>query len=200
MAAVVAFGALVFWATAAHTFVYSDPAAPSGTPAGNTNATAAATAASSNAAAKPARLVIPSLGISAAVEDVGLNAQGNMRAPWSFSEVTWYQAGTVPGRAGSAVMAGHVDNGLGLAGVFKDLGNLNIGDDVYVVTGSGTKLHFKVSDIQTYPHDQVPVDQIFISNDGAAHLNLITCEGTWVTGQDTYDHRLVVYTTLVSGS
>ncbi|HUO56244.1 MAG TPA: class F sortase [Candidatus Paceibacterota bacterium] len=145
----------------------------------------------------PSRLIIPSLHINANVQHVGVNAAGNMRAPDNFTDVSWYEYGTVPGFRGSAVMAGHVDNGLGLDGVFKHLDQLKIGDDVYVQTNGGAMLHFIVSDIEVYPYQNVPTSLLFSRND-TARLNLITCTGSWVPGgADTYDHRIVIYTTLV---
>jgi LPXTG-site transpeptidase (sortase) family protein len=141
----------------------------------------------------PSRLIIPSLGINANIQYVGVNAQGNMRAPDNFTDVSWYQYGTVPGMIGSAVMAGHVDNGLGLDGVFKHLTDLKVDDDVYIQTIGGTRLHFKVSDIEVYPYQSVPTTTLFAQHD-AARLNLITCDGSWVSGGDTYDHRIVIYT------
>src|SRR5581483_3680239 len=86
----------------------------------------------SSSADLPARLIIPSLHIDAPVEYVGVNAAGNMRAPSNFTDVAWYDRGTVPGTQGSAVMDGHVDNGLGLPGVFKNLATLQPGADIYV--------------------------------------------------------------------
>jgi sortase (surface protein transpeptidase) len=145
----------------------------------------------------PARLIIPALGINANVQQVGVNATGAMGVPSNFTDVAWYRDGTTPGQLGSAVIDGHVDNGLGLDGVFKHLADIKIGDDVYVQTKAGTKLHFVVSDIESYPYHDVPTDKIFNPTD-AQRLNLITCEGAWVSGGRTYDHRLVVYTTLVS--
>lgn len=154
-----------------------------------------ALARSTNEASLPARLRIPRLSIDAAVQRVGLAKSGNMAVPTNYSDVGWYRLGTVPGAQGSAVMDGHVDNGLSLPGVFKHLGDIKTGDDVYVDMGSGT-LHFVVTGVEIYPYKEVPVETVFKQND-AARLNLITCEGTWVSGDKTYDHRLVIYTTLV---
>jgi LPXTG-site transpeptidase (sortase) family protein len=144
----------------------------------------------------PSRLVIPSLGINAHIQYVGENALGNMRAPDNFTDVAWYEYGTVPGTVGSAVIDGHVDNGLGLDGVFKHLSDIVVGADVYIETAGGATLHFKVSDIEVYPYQSVP-ETLFTQND-ATRLNLITCDGNWVTGGDTYDQRVVIYTRLVN--
>ena len=95
-----------------------------------------------------------------------------------------------------AVIAGHVDNGLALPGVFKHLDELKIGDDVYVERKDGTELHFKVTVIQKYPYRNVPLKTLFSRRD-LPRLNLITCGGTWVPGERSYDERLVVYSELV---
>jgi len=146
---------------------------------------------------QPARLLIPALGIDAHIQYVGVNGSGNMGTPSNFTDVAWYKFGTAPGEIGSAAIDGHVDNGLGLAGVFKRLGDLKVGDDVYVTRKNGEKLHFKVYNVVSYPYTDVPLDLIFNKADGR-FLNLITCEGTFIKNEKTYDQRLIVYTRLVS--
>lgn len=145
---------------------------------------------------EPERLVIPKIGIDAHVQHVGLTAGGAMGIPSNFTDVAWYQYGPAPGFLGSAVVDGHLDNGLGLAGVFKRLGELEAGDDVYVERVDGTRLHFKVREVALYDYKAVPLDRVFNRSDGA-YLNLITCEGSWVRRDRTYDERLIVYTELV---
>lgn len=121
-----------------------------------------------------------------------------MGTPSNFTDVAWYKYGPVPGALGSAVIDGHVDNGLALAGVFKHLVDIKIGDRVTTVTRDGSQLQFAVVAIETYPYQDTPSSTIFATATDTARLNLITCEGTWVPGGKTYDHRLVVYTQLVS--
>lgn len=146
-------------------------------------------------AEEPVRLIIPSIGINANVQKVGVNSKGNMGVPNNFTDVAWYKQGSAPGQLGSAVIDGHVDNGLGLAGVFKNLSSVTVGDDVQVQTKEGSLLHFTVERVETYPYQDVPVQDIFTSSD-TERLNLITCDGAWVAGQKTYDHRLVVFARL----
>lgn len=141
---------------------------------------------------KPVRLEIPSLDIDAKVQYVGVNGKGEMGIPSNFRDVAWYRYGTVPGQLGSAVVAGHVDNGLGLPAVFWDLKEMQIGDDVYVVAQDGSKLRFTVMDIATYPYADSPAERIFAEDD-QARLNLITCAGSWLKGLRTYSERLVIY-------
>ena len=143
----------------------------------------------------PARLRIPVLGINAAVQQTGINAHGAMGVPTNFTDVAWYDLGPLPGKRGSAVIDGHVDNGLALAGVFKQLANIKKGDDIFVDTKDGHTLHFVVTDIEIYPYQSVPTDIIFNRAD-TARLNLITCDGTWVKSGKTYNERLVVFAEL----
>lgn len=179
----------VFVTTLIHATVYAPDSTDSNIPVPT-----ATTPVTADTASEPKQLLIPSLSINARVQHVGVNAKGMMAAPSNFTDAAWYKYGTVPGKLGSAVIDGHVDNGLALAGVFKHLGDIKVGDDVYVVTASGTKLHFVVSDVETYPYTDGPTEKIFNARD-AAHLNLITCAGTWTKGGHTYNERLVVYTT-----
>ncbi len=145
----------------------------------------------------PVRLIIPSLGIDANVQNVGITAKGTMAVPNNFTDVGWYKYGAVPGTMGSAVMAGHVDNALALPGVFKHLNNIKIGDDVIVRTKEGRDMHFIVEDVESYPVEDAPADRIFNNSDGA-HLNLVTCEGDWLQKEHQYNRRLVVYTHFAS--
>ncbi len=143
----------------------------------------------------PLRLTIPSLSIDADVERVGINIKGNMAAPSSYADVGWYKYGTVPGEKGSAVIAGHLNNGLGLNGVFMNLDQIEVGDDIIVETKGGESLRFEVTKIATYAHTEVPTEELFTKDD-TARLNLITCEGGWVQSEKTYEERLVVYSVL----
>lgn len=187
--AVTALAVIVFATTLARAVLY----VPSGEVASST-LEAMAPARTALPSDLPQRLRIPTLSINATVQRVGIGKSGAMAVPTNFTDVAWYRLGTVPGVVGSAVMDGHVDNGLALAGVFKHLGEITVGDDVYVDTATST-LHFVVTDIENYPYKDVPLEKVFLQHD-TARLNLITCEGAWVQGEKTYDHRLVVYTQL----
>jgi sortase A len=145
----------------------------------------------------PTRISIPKINLDTEVESVGLTYSGNMSTPKKLMNTGWYKYGTVPGNKGSAVIDGHVDNGLGLAAVFKNLKQLAIGDDVYVKNNLNQELHFRVIDTQIYYYKDVPLTLMFNRDDGPSYLNLITCDGNWIPEEKTDDHRLVVYTKLV---
>lgn len=143
------------------------------------------------AISKPARLIIPSIGLDADVLSVGQNDKGEMDVPSGKSDdVGWYKYGTMPGKIGSAVIDAHV------YAAFSQLKYLPVGGDVYVVTMDGTKLHFVVADSRVYELSELSSKMLFGRKD-AKRLNLITCAGAFVQSMGTYSHRLVVYTTFV---
>ncbi len=141
------------------------------------------------------RLVIPSVGISAHIQNVGIDSDGNMAVPTSTKEVGWYEDGAEIGAEGNAVIAGHVSSWRGPI-MFAKLRDLNKGDDVHVLTSDNRVLNFKVTDKQSYAVDDAPLDKIFGYTDKKM-VNLITCEGGWNILQQTFSHRLVVFTEYV---
>jgi LPXTG-site transpeptidase (sortase) family protein len=141
---------------------------------------------------KPIRLIIPPLRINARVQDVGVGKSGNMAVPSNFTDVGWYRYGPIPGEKGSAVIAGHMDNALAFDGVFHRLGEMKVGDRISVVLSDNIKVDFAVYAVDSYSYDAVPVDLLFNRNDGT-YLNLVTCGGTWIQEEKSYDRRVVVF-------
>jgi sortase A len=138
----------------------------------------------------PALLIIPKINVHADVEKVGITAKGNMATPRNYTDVGWYKFGVIPGEMGSAVMAGHVNNGLSFPAVFAELDLLQAGDDVYVTDITGTRLHFKITSKAVYDFNE-NVPEVFTQKDGR-YLKLITCTGAWQEDLRTHDKRLVV--------
>lgn len=143
--------------------------------------------------APPSRLIIPDLRIDTIIESVGRTQDGAMESPSNFRDVAWYKEGARPGEDGSAVVAGHLDNALGMSGVFKNLDTLSTGSYVYVQTALNEEMRFRVMRVAEYPYDEVPTRELF-DKDGGIYLNLITCSGSWLREHKTYDHRFIVYT------
>lgn len=146
---------------------------------------------------EPKNISIPKINVNAAVESVGEDSSGKMDVPKGVFNAGWYNLGYKPGEKGSAVMAGHLDTVTGAPAVFYNIDKLQAGDKVIITDRSGKNLTFEVTDVQTYPFDKVPLQEVFGSND-KPRLNLITCTGVWNTGSRNYSNRLVVYTELRS--
>lgn len=143
----------------------------------------------------PVKLVIPKLNIDTKIQEVGITSNGNMAAPNNFSDTGWYKYGTIPGNIGSAVIAGHVNNGIALPAVFSELKTLQEGDDIYITNEDDQLLHFKVVKSDVYDFNAEPVE-VFTEDYGKL-IKLITCTGTWVKKYGTHDKRLVVSAILV---
>jgi LPXTG-site transpeptidase (sortase) family protein len=142
-------------------------------------------------------LVIPTIGVNVGVHAMGLTAEGKMAVPDNYTEVGWYRFGYRPGEKGSAVMGAHVDNGGKINGVFKHLKNVSVGDKMYVGDGDGNVYVYKVTERKVYDYKTAVTNDVFLRKD-AKRLNLITCYGTWLPKENTYNQRLVVFAELIA--
>lgn len=143
----------------------------------------------------PALIEIPAIEARAEVIQVGQTADGHMEAPVDIHTIGWYELGTKPGDTGNAVVAGHVD-GLSGPGTFYHLKKLEKGDKIYIIGTDGTQLVFKVRDKKSYAPQDAPINKIF-GGSSEAHLNLITCTGTFNNSIGHYEERLVIYADLI---
>lgn len=141
---------------------------------------------------KPIRLKIPSIGVDASIEHVGLTFDGAMGVPTNPESVAWFNLGPRPGELGSAVLAGHVDWIDTSSAVFEALHTLREGDVIYVEDDQGATRTFIVQKTVLYDKDDDAMD-VFYSSDGISHLNLITCAGGWDPVQQTYKERFIVF-------
>ena len=139
----------------------------------------------------PVRLIIPKIKVDANVLHLGLTKEGNMDVPPDHVNVSWYKYGPHPGETGSAVIAGHLE-GVKEFGVFINLGKLVAGDTISILDDKGVTTVFTVRETRLYSQNERPTE-VFNDANGA-HLNLITCTGTWSNAQQRYSKRLVVFT------
>jgi|SRR5688572_19509292 len=141
---------------------------------------------------EPVRISIPSIAVDAAIEKVALAKDGSMDVPEHPDDTGWYALGPRPGEQGSAAIAGHVDRKDGGAAVFTDLHKVRSGDRIAVQDDKGAVVAFAVREVRRYDADADASD-VFTSNDGKAHLNVITCVGAWDARANRYAERLVVF-------
>ena len=146
----------------------------------------------------PIHLVVPSLGISVRLTELGLTASGAVQLPSSFSVPGWYDEGYAPGQIGSAVILGHVDSVSG-PGVFYRLLDMKVGQKVQVSLADGQSLTFKVIGLRQYAKNHFPLTLIYGPKSYSA-LNLVTCGGAFDTTTHHYLSNIVVFTKLASNS
>ena len=135
------------------------------------------------------RVVIPRIGVDAAIEPVGRDGNGAMTSPESLDTVGWFDQGPKPGQSGDAVLDGHF--GLpSVPAVFRDLHKLRPGDAVQVSWPDGRVAVFRVVAIAAVTSSAQPAG--LFATAGPARLSLITCAGTWDQSLRTYTERLIV--------
>jgi LPXTG-site transpeptidase (sortase) family protein len=143
----------------------------------------------------PVAITSPKIGLNVPVVPVGLTPGHAVDVPNTLKLSGWYTGSPLPGARGSSLIDGHVGNSIGTPGVFANLHKLSIGDSIYVKDKNGNTEHFIVRDMKVYVLADVPMGYI-LANTNEKRLNIITCAGNWVPSQQTFDHRLVVYTEL----
>ncbi len=143
----------------------------------------------------PIRIKIPQLNVDAPVIPVGLTASGAMDAPHTITEVGWYSGSVRPGMIGTAVMDGHVAQIRGgiatQPGVFSRLNELHVGDVFQIVDDRGETISFVVRESRLFDPSS-DTTALFTSADGKAHLNIITCDGSWDPIAASFSQRLVI--------
>ena len=143
----------------------------------------------------PRQLEIPAINVASVVEPVGVNQQGNMVAPSDWRDVSWYQPGFKPGERGNAVFSGHLDWDDRQA-VFWELDELTYGDIVRV-SGDNRELIYMITDSRHYDYQMSDTSQIF-GKASISQIKLITCDGEFIEGSDTYQKRLIVTGKLIT--
>jgi len=140
----------------------------------------------------PLRIKIPKIDINAPLEYKGLTSSGDLDVPEEAENAAWYNLGPRPGEIGSAIIDGHFGYENQRPAVFDYLHTLKRGDLLYVEDDTGQTITFEVKQLSTYGPDEKP-KEVFNTQDGQAHLNIVTCAGSWDKKRRTYSKRLVVF-------
>ncbi len=140
------------------------------------------------------RIAIPAIGVNAPVVSLGLNADGTLEVPSSFSVAGWWSGGPFPGQIGPAVIVGHVSSVAG-PGVFYKLGDLVPGDRVTITAPSGTVSTFSVVRSLEVSKDAFPTQLVYgpVSD---PELRLITCSGSFNSSTGHFVDNLIVFAKL----
>jgi LPXTG-site transpeptidase (sortase) family protein len=141
----------------------------------------------------PVLIKIAKINVDAVINPVGLTPTGEMVSAYGPFDTAWFDLGPRPGNIGSAVINGHFGHWkIGVGSVFDNLDKLVKGDKISVVDENNSTIIFVVRESKIYD-PTADASIVFNSNDGKAHLNLVTCEGTWLPDQKTFTNRLVIF-------
>lgn len=124
---------------------------------------------------EPATVTVPSVGIDAAVVELGLLPDRTLEVPSRFSDAGWYVDGPEPGEPGAAVIVGHVDSTTGPAAFFG-LRDVRPGDRALVARDRADTLTFVVDAVEQHPKDRFPTEHVFRGGPTPT-LRLVTCGG-----------------------
>ncbi|NRQ30483.1 class F sortase [Nonomuraea sp. NN258] len=149
-------------------------------------------------AARPTAVYIPSIGVSAPLMELGLDAAGAIENPplGSPNLAGWYRYGPVPGQRGAAVITGHLDTRTGPA-VFAALKNVKRGDQIQVLRADRSVAIFVVDRIEHTPKRSFPAKKVYakLSYPG---LRLVTCGGVFDKQAHSYKDNTIVYAHLAA--
>ncbi len=146
----------------------------------------------------PDKILIPKISVDASIQYVGLTTKNNLAVPSNFIDTAWYEDGPVPGQNGTAIIDGHLDDGLGFPAVFWNLSKLSVGDEIDITTNGGRTLRFAVTQTDTYNYNDPNASAEIFAQSNAPTIRLITCAGSWVESAKMYNERTVVTAQLIN--
>jgi LPXTG-site transpeptidase (sortase) family protein len=138
---------------------------------------------------QPISIEIESINVrDADIIPVGVNQEDLSFEVPPADQVGWYEFGSTPGEAGSAVLAAHIAYN-GVDGVFRYLENVEVGSIVSIGFDDGTSRRYRIEEVTEYIKQELP-DSLF-ARDGKEQLALITCGGTFNYQLESYESNTV---------
>ncbi|MGW0843429.1 class F sortase [Streptomyces sp. NPDC002787] len=143
--------------------------------------------------ARPVRLLIPKIRVSAPFTPLAIGPSGQLEAPPAddINLVGWHAEGAAPGETGTSIIAGHVDTATSPA-VFAGLSELEKGDVFYVVRADRSRVTFVVDGLETFEKDEFPDERVY-ADASRPEVRLITCAGDYDRTVMDYTENLVVF-------
>lgn len=146
-------------------------------------------AAGADRATRPERFALDDIDLP--VLPVGVADDGMMDLPTTAYAVGWYEYGARPAdRAGTTVLAGHVDTKAEGLGPLAALRDVDEGVEITVRAQDGTPRRYSVTDVEIISKARVPLEQIF-AREGQETLVVITCGGPYSPSTGYRDNVIV---------
>lgn len=141
------------------------------------------------APARPTQLIVPTIGLRAAVLPIEVKPDGVLEPPVDVDDVGWWRRSARPGAtSGQTLITGHTVHAGG--GVMDKLGEVRPGDMVRVRTPKGT-VDYRATKVFVYTRAQLAkhAEQLFNQQRDKVRLVLVTCTG-W-NGKE-YNSNIIV--------
>ena len=148
-------------------------------------------------AQNPRYISIPGLNVTnVRVLEVGVTKDNLLDVPKNINDAAWYKKSATPGTGYGAVLVDAHNGGISTNGVFANLDQLEIDEEITIERGDGKTFKYRVVENQTVPLDQVNESGMKKMMQSAQPdkegLNLITCAGKWVPRIQQFDERIMV--------
>ncbi len=145
---------------------------------------------------KVARLKIPRFNVDAPIEELAINARGELDTPKDTNRtVGWYHIYDKPGFGGNALFSAHVYYH-SIPAPFVNLARSVAGDKIAITMEDGTEYNYEVISNKRYHRDQMDMGAIIWPKEKADYdewVTLITCGGELdSTGQEYISRDVVV--------
>ena len=141
---------------------------------------------------EPTRIRSTDLGIDAPVSAMGIDMKaGALGTPKNIDRVGWWRDGAAPGaKAGTILLAGHVDSARRGAGAFYGLKRAHRGDRLELRADRGATKRWRVTSVKLMRKESLP-PEIF-TRSGPRRLVLVTCGGPFDQRRGHYRDNVVV--------
>lgn len=146
----------------------------------------------------PKYIVIPAIDLhKTRVIQLDLLSNGEIATPNNSFDTGWYDRSSKPGQPGAMFIFGHVA-GWKVPGIFSNLKDLKSGDEISITRSDDQVYTYQVQSLKIYPYNKVDMRSVLSPVDSSKPgLNLMTCTGQIIAGTNTFDERLVVFTSLI---
>lgn len=125
------------------------------------------------------------------VEEIGLENDGQLQVPSTWSLAGWYKNSAKVGEKGNIIIDGHYDTDTAAPAAFWGLKNLKVNDTVTLQDELRREFSYSIIDTLYVDISDPQRTKIFDDTE-EAELTLITCGGVWDSAAGTYNKRLVV--------
>ncbi|MEU8698746.1 class F sortase [Streptomyces sp. NPDC048680] len=149
-------------------------------------------------AARPVRIDIPGLRVSAPLVGLTLDSRGRLGVPDPADRnlAGWYRDGVTPGSPGNAIVVAHVDTPTGPA-AFAGLDALPPGATVDVRRADRRIATFRIYATEEYEKSDFPSSRVYGPTKDA-QLRLLTCGGAYDRSAGGYQSNVVAFARLAS--
>jgi LPXTG-site transpeptidase (sortase) family protein len=146
---------------------------------------------------RPTSLRIPSLGVDAPVVGIGLDGDRRLETPPVDRPkvVGWYEGGSTPGEAGTAIAVGHRDTRTGPA-VFAALGQIKPGKLIEAKRADGRTAVYTVDRVKVFDKSGFPDEEVY-GRASRPELRVLTCGGLF-SRRTGYTSNVVVFAHLTA--